>query len=74
MARYRPRPFGGKLVLFQPQQLLPNVLPDSRSRWRELAGGGLDIHEVPGNHYTMLAPPNVATLAKELEACLAAVD
>jgi amino acid adenylation domain-containing protein len=74
MARYRPRPFGGKLVLFQPQQLLQNFLPDSRSRWRELARGGLDIQEVPGNHYTMLTSPNVATLGKHLEACLAAAD
>jgi thioesterase domain-containing protein len=74
MARYRPRPFGGKLVLFQPQQPLQNILPDSGSRWRELARGGLDIHEAPGNHYTMLGSPNVAMLAKELEACLAAAD
>jgi amino acid adenylation domain-containing protein len=74
MARYRPRPFGGKLVFFQPQQPLQNILPDSRSRWRDLASGGLDIHEVPGNHYTMLTPPNVATLARKLEACLAAAD
>ncbi len=74
MARYRPRPFGGKLVLFQPQQPLQNILPDSRSRWRELARGGLDLHEAPGNHYTMLGSPNVATLAKHLEACLAAAD
>ncbi len=74
MARYRPQPFGGKLVLFQPQQSLQNILPDSRSRWRELARGGLDIHEAPGNHYTMLGSPNVAMLAKQLEACLAAAD
>jgi thioesterase domain-containing protein len=74
MARYRPRPFGGKLVLFQPQQPLENILPDSRSRWRKLARGGLDIHEAPGNHYTMLGSPNVAMLAKQLEACLAAAD
>ena len=74
MARYRPCPFGGKLVLFQPQQPLPNILPDSRSRWRALARGGLDIHEVPGNHYTMLGSPHVARLAKQLEASLAAAD
>jgi thioesterase domain-containing protein len=74
IARYQPRPFGGKLVLFQPQQPLQNILPDSRSRWRELARGGLDIHEVPGNHYTMLGSPDVAMLAKQLEACLVAAD
>jgi amino acid adenylation domain-containing protein len=74
MARYRPRPFGGKLVLFQPQQPLQNILPDSRARWRELAGGGLDIQETPGNHYTMLSSPNVATLAQQLEVCLNAAD
>ncbi len=74
VARYRPRPFGGKLVLFQPQQPLEDILPDSRSRWRELARGGLEIHEAPGNHYTMLGSPDVAVLAKHLEACLAAAD
>jgi amino acid adenylation domain-containing protein len=74
MARYRPRPFGGKLVLFQPRQPLPEILPDASARWRELAGGGLDIHEAPGNHYTMLGAPHAAVLARQIEACLAAAE
>jgi thioesterase domain-containing protein len=31
----------------------------------------IEIHEVPGNHDTMLTEPNVSVLARRLSECLA---
>ena len=38
--------------------------------WNELTDGPIEIIDVPGNHFTMMAPPHVQVLAKELSACL----
>jgi amino acid adenylation domain-containing protein len=37
--------------------------PDLSRGWRALALGGLTIHELPGDHYTVIAEPEVARLA-----------
>jgi hypothetical protein len=37
--------------------------------WRDLAGGGLDIHHVPGDHFTHLRDHVQATAAR-IDACL----
>jgi amino acid adenylation domain-containing protein len=36
-------------------------------RWAPLAGGGLDLVEVPGDHYSMMRPPHVDAVVKILE-------
>src|SRR5262249_29492101 len=43
---------------------------DNRLGWARVAGGGLDVHVVPGNHGTMREEPLVEHLAAELSACL----
>jgi aspartate racemase len=35
-----------------------------------VAGGGVEVKNVPGNHLGMLQEPHVHVLAKELSACL----
>jgi thioesterase domain-containing protein len=35
-----------------------------------LAGGGLKIYDVPGNHISMFEEPNVQTLAETLKGIL----
>ncbi|MEQ8959163.1 MAG: thioesterase domain-containing protein, partial [Coleofasciculus sp. C2-GNP5-27] len=48
-----------------PQQTYHN-----RSGWDRVAGGGLRLHGVPGNHGTLKSEPNVQVLAEKLRACL----
>ena len=36
----------------------------------KLAAGGIELHRVAGDHYTMLRPPHVAALADRLRECL----
>ena len=38
--------------------------------WGALAGGGLEIHDVPGEHGNVLNEPHVRTVAEELETIL----
>jgi len=38
--------------------------------WREFAQGGVQIHEVPGNHFNLFAAPHDAACARVLQAAL----
>jgi len=42
--------------------------------WSTLLSQPLDVHEVPGNHQTMMREPGVRALAERLRRCLDAVD
>jgi thioesterase domain-containing protein len=61
---YEPPPYAGPVTLF--------VARESRwdHGWTSRAPGGLAMHEVPGDHYSMLTRPHVDALAARLEACL----
>jgi aspartate racemase len=71
MRNYSPSIYPGRLTLFRArmQPLFSSHRPDNG--WSPLAGGGLDIRVVPGNHLGMLQEPHVKAFAKELKACLA---
>jgi hypothetical protein len=68
--RYRPKPYPGKLVVFRSSV---NVSPERRRVtlqqtervWGSLASE-LEIHEIPGDHITMMHEPNVERLAEKL--------
>lgn len=45
-------------------------VPGSALGWQDLSATPVEIHVIPGNHYTMLAKPNVQVLADELRNCL----
>ncbi|MFQ5767469.1 MAG: amino acid adenylation domain-containing protein, partial [Acidobacteriota bacterium] len=38
--------------------------------WKNLASGELQVHTVPGNHFTLMRPPHVRSTALVLERCL----
>jgi amino acid adenylation domain-containing protein len=44
---------------------------DPAKGWGQWAAGGLAIHSIPGNHYTMVREPNVELLAEQLLARIA---
>jgi amino acid adenylation domain-containing protein len=57
--RYRPEPLAAPFTLV----LAREEDPDQFSRWAELAGGGLTVRTVDGNHYTMMREPLVTAVA-----------
>jgi thioesterase domain-containing protein/acyl carrier protein len=68
---YRSRYYDGKVVLFNAAEQDMALIPDPQYGWVGLARA-IEIHEVPGNHDTMLTEPNVSALAEKLSSCLAA--
>jgi surfactin family lipopeptide synthetase A len=46
---------------------IPN---DSTLGWNQLSTEPVDVHSVPGNHFTMLTQPYVKVLAENLKICL----
>jgi thioesterase domain-containing protein len=61
--------YPGTVTLFNAAEKDLAVIPDPYYGWIGLARN-IVIHEVPGNHDTMLAEPNVRDLADKLDACL----
>jgi thioesterase domain-containing protein len=59
---YRSRSYDGKVILFNAIERDPGILPDPNYGWTGLADE-IEIHEVAGDHDTMLAEPNVSSLA-----------
>jgi thioesterase domain-containing protein len=47
-----------------------NTDTDSSHGWAPLAAGGVDVHVVPGNHFTMMREPFVEALAERLRNCI----
>jgi amino acid adenylation domain-containing protein len=64
VADYRPERYPGTVTLLQAEES-----SDVRAAWTGLAAE-LEEHLVPGDHYSMLRPPHLATLTTTLLACL----
>jgi thioesterase domain-containing protein len=67
LAAYRPQPYEGKLALFRSRSADAHSPADA---WAPYTGEALEIHEVEGDHYTMLATPHVLDLAQRLAASI----
>jgi thioesterase domain-containing protein len=70
LRRYRPGPSPDGLLLIRAEDPLFEALDNEDLGWSEATGGPVDIRTVPGNHLTLLAEPNVRTLAAHLRDCL----
>jgi acyl-coenzyme A synthetase/AMP-(fatty) acid ligase/thioesterase domain-containing protein len=66
---YVYRRYPGKLVFFRVNERPSFVRTDLTAGWREYADE-VEVHDVPGDHATLLNEPNVASLAGELSKCL----
>jgi len=66
---YVPKVYDGHLTLFWASSDLRTSV-DLVGGWRALAGGGIDVHEIPGSHLDIIKEPHVAELAEKLADCL----
>jgi amino acid adenylation domain-containing protein len=64
---YIPQPYPGKVVLFR---AMDESHFSTLKSWKELAVGGLEIHNIPGDHLGILQEPHVRILAEKLGACI----
>jgi amino acid adenylation domain-containing protein len=60
---YDVEPYSGRVTLFRASEQPVGIVPDGTSGWAPVAGGGVEVFEVPGGHESILFEPNVATLA-----------
>ena len=68
--RYVVKPYEGKVTLLLAAEHAAPIKDSLRRSWTKIALGGLEVHEVPGDHVTLIAPPHSAVLAKRLRQCL----
>ncbi|GAA2109262.1 amino acid adenylation domain-containing protein [Streptomyces synnematoformans] len=74
MSRYRPEPVRTPLVLLRAADRSGDLTRDPALGWQDLARAPLTIHEVPGDHFSLLTEPHVTTLAARLRTVLADAD
>ncbi len=67
---YALRPYKGKITLFRATEKSLRAASNPYAAWRDLAMGGLEFQDIPGDHYGVLVEPQVAVFAKRLKACI----
>lgn len=74
MQAYRPPAYQGRITLFKAAAASDKVERPADYGWATVAGGGLDIVLVSGEHLTLFAPENIATMAQALTDALRPTD
>jgi hypothetical protein len=75
MAAYRPVRYPGKITFYwAAHDQRPPEVRDTREGWSEIAGGGLEVRAIVGNHLTFVLEPLVRGLAEAIKADLDALD
>jgi thioesterase domain-containing protein len=81
IGRYALQPYGGRITLFRPRLEVAHVLGPGRvtnakrvflyhdNGWGPWCDG-VDVHEVPGDHDSMVLEPHVRVLASRLRRCM----
>jgi thioesterase domain-containing protein len=67
---YQPGLYPGRVTLFRARERGITLSNDRTSGWGRWAAGGVEVHDVPGDHLTMLAEPHVGLLVERLQECL----
>ena len=73
LSRYQPQALSDGLTLVFSSHLDPQAQRRAVSAWNGLSTTQVEIHSVPGDHYSMFAEPHVRFLAQLLRGCIDAV-
>ncbi|MBD1945652.1 hypothetical protein H6F50_25420 [Coleofasciculus sp. FACHB-712] len=65
-----PQVYPSKITLLKNSEQNIAANQDPSMGWGELAGGGVEIYNIPGNHLTMLKKPHVQVLTEQLRTCI----
>lgn len=72
--QYRVQSYAGKILLFRAAERGLRGLEDPGAGWKKYALGGVEVHELDGDHGNILNEPGVQSLAAQLRACLDAAQ
>jgi thioesterase domain-containing protein len=67
---YIPGPYRGRVTFIEAGTQLLGRAAGARFAWKDLCEGGIDIRTVPGDHYSIITPPYLDALAREISVCL----
>jgi amino acid adenylation domain-containing protein len=70
LKNYRPKAYNDRITLFRAETSSRTLLVDNTSGWADLTDDPVEVHLIPGDHYTMVVRPNVQILAEKLDLCL----
>ena len=74
--RYRLRPYPGRVVLIKSMDRADHTLEPGwffdreTSGWKILAGAGVAVVPIPGDHHSIILEQNIDTLAQALAGCI----
>lgn len=69
-SRYEPKTYPGTVTLFRATEQPYGIYPDTTNGWSKFAGGGVEIHNIPGHHGAIVREPRARVLVQVLTACL----
>ncbi len=64
------RPFTGRICLFHRETMPSGRYLDPQLGWGDLAAGGIEVHPLPGDHFSMFREPGVTTMATIVDGIL----
>jgi thioesterase domain-containing protein/acyl carrier protein len=67
---YVPTVYPGRVVLFRASDKSFKTFDDLLIGWNQWVLGGLETHEVAGDHLSIITEPQVSDLARQLKECL----
>lgn len=74
LQNYQPQVYADRLVLFTTMSLNSERRVDRAHGWQDLVAQEIDVHMIPGNHYSILKKPNLYHLVDLLKEYLDKVE
>lgn len=73
--RYRAKKYHGPITFFQASETRRGAMEmrgmsDLTRGWNKFTSDPLDVYVIPGNHWTIMAKPNLTILGDQLRTCL----
>jgi thioesterase domain-containing protein/acyl carrier protein len=68
---YQPQPYFGTATWLRASEKALRGLDNPQEDWSRWATGGVEIHEIDGDHGSIMNEPMVSILAEKLRSCLA---
>jgi thioesterase domain-containing protein len=68
-----PPVFDGRITVFRVRRQPLWRVRDYHLGWKARAAKGVDVHEIPGKHHTIMREPHVQALAARLAECISQV-
>ena len=67
---YQPQVYSGRIILFRASESTGDGSQKRDMGWGRLTSGEVEVHEVPGDHISMIHEPHVRVLAERLRGYL----